>query len=232
MDRFRREHVHFLIVELGDVGELFLDVVGIPFLLEILERVGAHDAEIDSLEEQNVGHALNRAAADDRQHTEIVAVIERRGEIRTELHVGPGDGAGHDGDRVGVETLRGLHPHDVGGFDLSASMCLVKLQKPRRLANIWRRRTASLEPNSFARSYHVRARAISGANPRMISGANPWIPIFSSTIGSKVPASISAARWSPASAARCNTKRADARSPALINFSPRPIKSAISSGSR
>ena len=57
--------MHFFVVELGDVRELLLDIVGVALLFEVIEGVGAHDTEVDALEEENVGDALNRAAADD-----------------------------------------------------------------------------------------------------------------------------------------------------------------------
>src|SRR5205085_8606175 len=80
VDRLRREHVHFFVVELRDEGELLLDVVRVTLLLQIIERVGPHDAEVHALEEKNVGDALYRAAADDRQHAQLIAVVERGGE--------------------------------------------------------------------------------------------------------------------------------------------------------
>ena len=69
------------------IGELLLDVVGVTLFLKIIEGVGAHDSEVDSLEEQDVSDALHGAATDDPQHAEIVAVIERGSEVRAELHV-------------------------------------------------------------------------------------------------------------------------------------------------
>ena len=108
VDRLRGEHVHFFVVELGDEGELLLDVVGVALLLEVIERIRSHDAEVDALEEQDIGDALHRTAADDRQHPQIVAVVERGGEIGAELHVGTGDRAAHDGDGVRVQAIRRL----------------------------------------------------------------------------------------------------------------------------
>ena len=55
---FDAMHVHFFVVELGHIGELLLDVLCEALLLEIIERVGPHDAEIDALQEQDVGDAL------------------------------------------------------------------------------------------------------------------------------------------------------------------------------
>src|SRR6202171_5622337 len=92
--RFRRDDMHLFIVKLGHVGELVLDVLRDALLLEIVERIGAHDAEIDTLENQNVGDALDRAAADNRQHAQLVSVVEHRGEVRAELNIGAADGAG------------------------------------------------------------------------------------------------------------------------------------------
>ena len=49
LDGLGCDDLHLLIVELGHIGKLLLDVVGEALLLEVVERVGAHDAEIDAL---------------------------------------------------------------------------------------------------------------------------------------------------------------------------------------
>ena len=107
VDRFRGDDVHLLIVELGDVGELLLDVLGKALALQIVERVRSHDPEIDALQEQDVGDALHRAAPDDRQYAQLVAVVEHGGEVGAELHIGAADGAGYQRHRVGVQRLLG-----------------------------------------------------------------------------------------------------------------------------
>ena len=99
--------MHLFIVELGHIGELLLDVLGEAFPLEIIERVGAHDAEIDALQEQDVGDALHRTAADDGQYAQLVAVVEHGSEVGAELHIGAADGAGYQRHRVGVQRLLG-----------------------------------------------------------------------------------------------------------------------------
>src|SRR5256885_9528294 len=66
--RLRRNDVHLFVVELGHIGELLLDVLGEALFLEIVERVGPYDAEIDALQEQDVGDALHRTAPDDRKY--------------------------------------------------------------------------------------------------------------------------------------------------------------------
>ena len=99
--------MHLFIVELGDVGELLLDVLREALPLQIVERVGPHDPEIDALQEQDVGDALHRAAADDRKDAQLVAVVEDGGEIGAELDIGAADGAGYQRHRVGVQGLLG-----------------------------------------------------------------------------------------------------------------------------
>src|SRR6266480_3248473 len=88
--------------------ELLLDIVGVSLLLEVIEGVGAHDPEIDTLEEENVGDALNRAATDDREHAEIVAVIECGSKVGSELNISPADRARNKRDRIGIEPLYGF----------------------------------------------------------------------------------------------------------------------------
>ncbi len=104
-DRFRRDHLHLLVVELGHIGELPLDVLGKTLALEIVERVCADDTEIDALQKQDVGNALHRAAADDRQHADLVAVVEHGGKVGAELHIGAADRARYQRDGVGVQRL-------------------------------------------------------------------------------------------------------------------------------
>jgi hypothetical protein len=105
--RFRRDDGHLLIVELGHIGELLLDVLGKAFPLEIVERVGAHDAEVDALQEQDVGDALHRAAPDDRQYAQLGAVVEHGGEVGADLHIGAPDRAGDQCHGVGIQRLLG-----------------------------------------------------------------------------------------------------------------------------
>ena len=82
---------------------------------------------------------------------------------------------------------------------------------------------ASDEPTFSARSYQRRAIAM--------SAALSWKPSVLSTFGSNVPASLNAARPSPASAARSSKSLADERSPDLMKSSARRSIEAISSRS-
>src|SRR5271167_4485166 len=97
--------MELFVIELGHVGELLLDVLGKAFPLEVVERVGSHDSEIDALEEQDVGDTLHRAAPDDRKYAQLVAVIEHGGEVGAELHIGAADRAGDQRYRVRVQRL-------------------------------------------------------------------------------------------------------------------------------
>src|SRR3984893_14551182 len=106
-DRFRGYHMHLLIVELGYVGKLLLDVLREALPLEIIERVGAHDAKVDALKEQNIGDALHRATADNGKYAQLVSVVEHGSQVRTELNIGAADGAGYQRHRVGVQRLLG-----------------------------------------------------------------------------------------------------------------------------
>ena len=106
-DRFRRDNMHLFIVELGHIGELFLDVLGEALSLEIVERVGPYDPEVDALKKQNIGDALHRATANNGKHAQIVSVIEHGSQVRAELNVGAADGAGYQRHRVGIQGLFG-----------------------------------------------------------------------------------------------------------------------------
>ena len=101
------DDLHLLIVELGYVGELLLQILGEALPLEVVERVGAHDAEIDALQEKDVGGALHRTSTDDREDAQFTIVVEHGSEVGAELHVGATDRAGKQRDRVGVERVPG-----------------------------------------------------------------------------------------------------------------------------
>src|SRR5665213_2458904 len=108
VDRFRGDDVHLLIVELCDIGELFFDVFRKALLLQIIERVGPYDPEIDALQEQDIGDALHRAAADNGENAQLVAVVEHGSEVGAELNIGAADGAGYHRHGIGVQVLLGL----------------------------------------------------------------------------------------------------------------------------
>src|SRR5713101_5115870 len=99
--------MHLFIVELGHIGELFLDVFGKALSLEIVERVGPHDPEVDALKKQNIGDALHRATTDNGKHAQVVSVIEHGSQVRAELNIGAADGAGYQRHRVGIQGLFG-----------------------------------------------------------------------------------------------------------------------------
>ena len=136
-DRLRRDDIHLFIVELGHVGELLLDVLCEALFLEIVERVGSHDAEVDALQEQDVGDALHGAAPDDRKYAQLVSVVEHGCEVCTELNIGAADGAGDQRHRVGVQGLLGVRRSELeDGFEAFADFCRVELAffSPRRKA--------------------------------------------------------------------------------------------------
>jgi hypothetical protein len=64
-------------------------------------------AEADTLQEQDVGDALHRAAPDDRKYAQLVSVVEHGSEIGTELHLGAADRSRDQRDCVGVQRLLG-----------------------------------------------------------------------------------------------------------------------------
>ena len=107
VDRFRGDDIHLFVVKLGHIGELLLDVLRKAFPLEVIKRIGAYDAEIDALQEQNVGDALHRPAPDDRQYAQLVTVVEHGGEVGADLHIGAADRTGDQRDGVLVQGLLG-----------------------------------------------------------------------------------------------------------------------------
>src|SRR3954453_11559060 len=72
----RRDDLHFLVVQLGHIGELLAQAVRDALALEIVERIGAHDSDVYALQEQDVGDALYRTATDDGENAQPVAIVE------------------------------------------------------------------------------------------------------------------------------------------------------------
>ena len=97
--------MHLLVEQLGDINELVADVLGKILAVEIGQRVLAHDAGVDALQQQDVGDRLHRAAAHHRQNPQSGAVVEHGGEIGADLGVGRAERAGHQAHRVGVELV-------------------------------------------------------------------------------------------------------------------------------
>ena len=106
LDARTGEDVHLLVVEFGDVGKPVVDV-GSEFtrLLQIGHDVGLRDAQVDASQVQHVHHVLIAALADDRQHAQIVAVVEHGRHVEGEIEIGAVGIAGDDRDRVLVELL-------------------------------------------------------------------------------------------------------------------------------
>ena len=69
-----QEHRDDVVHALVDAGDL-LDV------LEVVENVGIGDGEVDALQIDEVGDVADGAVADDRQHAQIIAVVERLAEV-------------------------------------------------------------------------------------------------------------------------------------------------------
>ncbi len=110
------------------VGKLFLDVFREPLFLQIVERVGSHDSEIDSLKKQNVGDALDGTAAHNWEDAQLISVVEHGGQVGAKLDIGAADGAGYQRHRVGVQALLGLHRSELEyRLEAFADLCRVKL---------------------------------------------------------------------------------------------------------
>ncbi len=73
--------MHFLVVELGDVDDLFVEIADLARAAECIQQIRLRNAKIDALEETDVADVLAAALADHRQDTEIVAVVEHRREV-------------------------------------------------------------------------------------------------------------------------------------------------------
>ena len=97
--------MHLLVEQLGDVDELVVEAADFVVAPERVEQDRLGNSEVDSLEEAHVADVLPAALADDRQHAEIVAIVEHGREVVRDRQVGRIEIAGHDRDRVGVDAL-------------------------------------------------------------------------------------------------------------------------------
>ena len=110
------ENVHLLIEQLGDIGDLTLEVrPELSGLIEMLEQVGLGHAHIDPAQEEHVLDVLLRPLADHGQHPKLVPVVEDGGDIFNDGEIRAARAAGHDRHHVLVylrakfvaDTLRG-----------------------------------------------------------------------------------------------------------------------------
>ena len=102
-----------LVVEPRDVAQALHGLVLHALGPQGREGVHLHDAEVDAAQVHDVAKVLHRAAADDRQHPEVV-VVEHRGEIGGDADVGAVGAAGDDAERAGIRRS-GQAPRRLGG---------------------------------------------------------------------------------------------------------------------
>ena len=74
-------------------------------LLEIAHDVGLRDAQVDASEVQHIHHVLVAALADDRQHAQLVAVVEHGRHVVGEIEIGAVGIARDHRDGVLVELV-------------------------------------------------------------------------------------------------------------------------------
>ena len=102
------EDVHLLVEQLGDVGDLRLEVrPELAGAVEMLEQVGLGDAHIDAAQEHHVFDVLLWPFADHGQDAQIIAVVENLGEVLDDGKVGSARASGHDRHHVLVDAESG-----------------------------------------------------------------------------------------------------------------------------
>jgi hypothetical protein len=95
-----------------DIAHLALDGGDLRIILEVLERIGLQEGQIDAAQVEHVPQVLHLAAGDDREHAhllEALAFVEQRRKVERGRHQRPAEDAlGHEGDRARVGFVLGL----------------------------------------------------------------------------------------------------------------------------
>ena len=104
-DLSRSDDVELVVEQPGDVGDVTVGICNALVLAQLVEGVGAHEPEINSLEEADVICVLPRALAEDRQDAQVIAVVEDEGHVARHPEIGPARRARDDRDCVGVHAL-------------------------------------------------------------------------------------------------------------------------------
>ena len=78
----------FLVEEARYVDDLVVDLADLVGPAEYAEQVGLRNADVDALEEADVADVLPAALADDRQHPQIVAIVENGRQVIGDREVG------------------------------------------------------------------------------------------------------------------------------------------------
>ena len=99
------DDVHFLIEQFRDVDDLVVDIADFVGLAKFVENDRLGDPQIDPLKEADVADILPAAFADHRQDPEVVTVVENGGQIVGDIQIGAVRIAGHDRNRVGIQTF-------------------------------------------------------------------------------------------------------------------------------
>ena len=99
------QDVHFLVEQLGDIGDL-VDEIGAELagLGIVLEDVGLGDAHVDAAQEQHVLDVLLRPLAHHGQDAQRRAVIEHVGDVLHDGEIRAAGAAGHDRHHVLVDA--------------------------------------------------------------------------------------------------------------------------------
>src|SRR5215207_3586777 len=104
-DLLPRHDVDVVVKQTGDVPDALGNVRNVVFGLRKFQRVGRDEAHVDVLQAQDVDEVLDRALAEDRQHPELVAVVEHRGHVGAHDRHRPADRRRDYRDRAGIEKI-------------------------------------------------------------------------------------------------------------------------------
>src|SRR5262249_46915037 len=100
-----RHDVDVVVEQQRDVAHPRGYVGNIVLRLHELERVGGDEPHIDVPQEHDVDEVLNRALAQHRQHTQVLAVVQHVGHVRAHYRHRATDRRGDDGDGAGIDSV-------------------------------------------------------------------------------------------------------------------------------
>src|SRR5262245_29890073 len=97
--------MNFIVGDLHDVDELVLEIAKLTGAAIMAEDIADCESEIDPSQEANITNVLHCALAHHRQNSQLVSIIEYRGEISAVCREDEVRVSGHQRECVGVHSI-------------------------------------------------------------------------------------------------------------------------------